>query len=130
MDSILDTVGYAEFVKTRVKDPTAIADNLQRRPRQIVGMLHAVLGISGEAGELLDAIKKTAIYEKELDIANVIEELGDLEFYLEMMRQELGVSRHFILAQNIDKLQKRYPDKYTDQHAIERKDKIDATATT
>jgi hypothetical protein len=30
-------------------------------------MLHAALGISGEAGELLDAVKKSFIYGKVLD---------------------------------------------------------------
>jgi NTP pyrophosphatase (non-canonical NTP hydrolase) len=120
---------YTAFVKSRVKDPEIIADSLQRRPN-LVGMLHAVLGISGEAGELLDAIKKTAIYEKPLDVQNIVEELGDLEFYMEMMRQAIGVSRDVIVNYNINKLQKRYPDKYTDQHAIDRKDKADATTTT
>src|SRR5574343_533576 len=39
-------------------------------------LLHAAVGISGEAGELLDAVKKTWIYNKSLDVQNVIEELG------------------------------------------------------
>jgi NTP pyrophosphatase (non-canonical NTP hydrolase) len=117
---------YEDFVKTRVKDPAVIAESIRRNPRT-AGLLHAVLGISGEAGELVDAVKKAVIYEKGLDIQNVIEELGDLEFYMEMLRQEIGVPRDVIVYYNILKLKKRYPDTYTDQHAIERKDKTDAT---
>lgn len=89
-----------------------------------VELWHMATGISGEAGELLDAIKKKAVYFKELDFENVVEELGDLEFYLEGMRQILGVTRGECLRANIAKLSKRYTGlKYTDQAAIERKDK-------
>ena len=69
---------------------------------------HMVMGISGEAGELLDAVKKKTIYRKELDRANVVEELGDIEFYLEGLRQSLGISRDECIAANIAKLGKRY----------------------
>jgi NTP pyrophosphatase (non-canonical NTP hydrolase) len=86
-------------------------------------LLHMVIGISGEAGELLDAIKKAVIYRKELDRNNVIEELGDIEFYLEGLRQELGLSREECLAANVAKLQKRYGDKYSDSAAQIRADK-------
>ena len=43
--------------------------------------LHMAIGVSGEAGELLDTIKKFAIYQKPLDFTNLVEELGDIEFY-------------------------------------------------
>jgi len=86
--------------------------------------LHMAVGISGEAGELLDAIKKWAIYQKPLDLENVIEELGDLEFYMEGLRQELGISRNRCIKHNIKKLSVRYKNfKYTDQAAQERADK-------
>ena len=86
-------------------------------------LLHMVVGISGEAGELLDAIKKATIYNKELDVANVIEELGDLEFYMEGLRQGLGITREQTLDHNIAKLTVRYGKKYSDQAAQQRADK-------
>lgn len=86
--------------------------------------LHAAVGVSGEAGELLDAVKKTWAYGKPLDRDNVIEELGDLEFYMEALRQALGITRDETLIQNQKKLGVRYASGvYSDQHAIERKDK-------
>jgi hypothetical protein len=48
---------------------------------------HMAIGLSGEAGEILDACKKYAIYCKPLDRDNLKEELGDLFFYREGMRQ-------------------------------------------
>ena len=43
---------------------------------------HATLGLIGEIGELCDAIKKHEIYNQELDIVNVKEELGDILYYV------------------------------------------------
>ena len=84
------------------------------------------MGVSGEAGELLDAIKKFAIYNKTLDIDNVVEELGDIEFYLAMIRRTLGIHREVTLRHNITKLLKRYPAGYTDMAAQLRADKAPA----
>ncbi|MEK9783005.1 MAG: nucleoside triphosphate pyrophosphohydrolase family protein [Opitutales bacterium] len=86
--------------------------------------LHMAIGIAGEAGELLDAIKKWAIYQKPLDLENVIEELGDLEFYMEGLRQSLNLTRIETLMENIAKLQKRYSKgEYSNEQANERADK-------
>ena len=85
---------------------------------------HMATGISGESGELLDAIKKWVLYRKPLDVQNVIEELGDIEFYLEGLRNSLGLTRHNILKANMEKLLVRYSDgEYSDYAAINRKDK-------
>ena len=86
--------------------------------------LHMAVGIAGEAGELLDAIKKWSIYQKPLDLENVIEELGDLEFYMEGLRQSLNLTRVQTLVENIAKLQKRYSKgEYSNEQANERADK-------
>ncbi len=85
---------------------------------------HMASCIPGEAGELFDAIKKAVIYRKELDRANVIEELGDLEFYMEGLRAALFITREECLETNIKKLSKRYKQlTYTDKHAQQRLDK-------
>lgn len=111
---------HAKLVHALIKAPESILPTLTSRK---VDLIHAVLGISGEAGELLDAVKKFAIYNKTLDIENVVEELGDLEFYMEHLRQRLGIRREVTLRHNIDKLRKRYPEGYTDAAAHARADK-------
>ena len=84
---------------------------------------HMTTGVCTEAGELLDAIKKHVIYGKSLDLNNVIEELGDLEFYLEGIRQALNLDRSDILEDNFNKLSVRYGKTYSDSGAINRADK-------
>lgn len=86
-------------------------------------LIHLALGIAGEAGELVDAIKKAAIYGKPLDMENVMEELGDLEFYQGALRQACGYTREQVLDYNIAKLRKRYGVSYSNEAAQERADK-------
>lgn len=87
-------------------------------------LLHAALGMSGEAGEFLDAVKKTFIYNKPLDVENAKEELGDQLWYIALACRTLNVSFEELMQENIDKLAKRYPEKYTDEDAITRADKL------
>ena len=106
-------VRYDQFVKQLFKADT-----------QELMMVHAVMGISGEAGELLDAIKKRWVYGKTLDIENVIEELGDIRFYMEALMNILDISDREILQHNANKLAKRYKSlTYSNEAAIERADK-------
>lgn len=112
---------HAQMVEGLVKSPYRILESLTASQ---VDLVHAVLGISGEAGELLDAVKKHAIYGKELDRENVIEELGDLEFYMEQLRQRLDIRREETLEHNMAKLGERYKGhRYSDEQAISRNDK-------
>ena len=119
-DLIAEPIRYDQFVMQLFKADTASA------------MLnHAVMGVAGEAGELIDAIKKHTIYGKPLDRENIIEELGDLRFYIQAMQNVLGISESDILQHNTNKLAKRYRGlKYTDQAAIDRADKTPGTAGT
>ncbi|MDD5385366.1 MAG: nucleoside triphosphate pyrophosphohydrolase family protein [Gallionella sp.] len=115
---------HSDMVRRLAKDGDLIAQQLTGHDAHL---LHMVVGVSGEAGELLDAVKKVVIYRKPLDIVNVIEELGDLEFYMEGLRQGLGITREQCLAANIGKLEggknARYKDGYSDKAAQERADK-------
>lgn len=86
---------------------------------------HATTGVAGEAGELLDVSKKHWVYNKPFNRDHAIEEMGDIEFYLEAARKLIGVTRDQVLQANIDKLNKRYPlGTYTDEHAQARLDKL------
>lgn len=94
-------------------------------------LLHATVGIASEAGELLDRMKKIVIYGKtsDDDLANIIEELGDMEFYMEALRKiclhpdGTPITREETLRANMNKLAVRYSQGYSDQAAIDRKDK-------
>jgi NTP pyrophosphatase (non-canonical NTP hydrolase) len=86
-------------------------------------LTHTALGLSGEAGEFSDCIKKHIVYGQSLDQVNAAEELGDLLWYVALGCETLGVSMADIAAQNIDKLRIRFPEKFTNELAFERLDK-------
>lgn len=88
-----------------------------------MNLTHAALGISSDAGELVDAIKKHVIYGKPLDRPNVIEEIGDCLWFLTLAADCLGIRLQHCANENIEKLKKRYPEKYSDEAAIARADK-------
>ena len=94
-------INFEDMVKVLAKPGEAIIAQLTP---DTAHNIHMAIGISGEAGELLDAVKKQAIYNKPIDRENVVEELGDLEFYMEGLRQRLGITREETLVANIAKL--------------------------
>ena len=87
------------------------------------GLIHAALGVTGESGEFADAVKRVAIYEGVPDRANMIEELGDLLWYIAYACEVLGEPLEIVARDNIEKLKKRYPEAYSDFNAHARMDK-------
>lgn len=85
---------------------------------------NAVLGLTGEAGEVADIVKK-AIYhghgfqpshcpgEEDGNTYKLALELGDILYYLSIMAHELGYTLQDIAEINIAKLAKRYPDGFS-----------------
>ena len=119
-------ITHPELVKTLVKPGQEIVKELTAED---ANLWHMASCIPSEAGELFDAVKAHVIYRKPLDRMNVIEELGDLEFYMEGLRQALGITRDETLAANIFKLSKRYDKlKYSNESAQARADKTDNKA--
>lgn len=92
-------------------------------PTHTENLLHGAVGVAGEAGELLDAIKKAWVYNKPLDEQNLIEELGDVLWYVQHIANHLNVPLETIMYANMEKLKRRYPEGYSDQAAQARADK-------
>lgn len=113
---------HEDLVTRLRKDPEVIAREFNATKADL---LHAAVGICGEAGEILDPIKAFVIYNRPLDVPNLIEEVGDLEFYMEQLRQVLDITRDEVLEANIEKLEIRYGVNrtYTDEQSNSRKDK-------
>lgn len=116
---------HKEVVEKLMKCPVDIAETMQgQQGLDKVDLLHGTMGLSGEVGEFVDAVKKHVFYNQPLDIENAIEELGDIEFYLEAVRKNLGIKREETLVANIEKLGKRYSNfEYSDEKAKDRIDK-------
>lgn len=70
--------------------------------------INAAFGMSGEAGEFEDQLKKWIFHNKELDIVHLKKELGDVCWYIALTCEAFGWDLDEILQMNIDKLSARY----------------------
>lgn len=86
-------------------------------------LMHAILGLTSEVGELADAVKKHVIYGRPLDEENIAEEVGDVDWYAGLILTAVRQLRSDIQESNIAKLRKRYPEGYSDFAATARADK-------
>jgi len=83
-------------------------------------MIHSAMGIFTEAAEFLAAVCASCFDGRTFDRTNAVEELGDLEWYMAVMRRRLGVSQEDVQRINIAKLRARYPDKFASDDALNR----------
>lgn len=81
---------------------------------------HGVIGVGTEAGELLDQLKRHMFYGQPLDLTNLVEECGDVLWYLNLILTACWSSFEQAMEKNIAKLAKRYPGGYSDYHAVNR----------
>lgn len=83
---------------------------------------NGVMGLCGESGECVDLLKKVlfqghkfeTVYEK------LVEELGDVCWYVAETASALGVDLEEVMQHNIDKLKARYPDGFSAERSINR----------
>ncbi|MCI5669901.1 MAG: nucleoside triphosphate pyrophosphohydrolase family protein [Candidatus Enterosoma sp.] len=71
-------------------------------------VLNGVLGLAGESGECCDIVKKNRFQGHELNKEHLIEELGDVMWYIAETASGLGVTLEEVAQYNLDKLHKRY----------------------
>lgn len=78
---------------------------------QFKDLLHWVLGINGESGEIAEKVKKIIRDKKgqvsDEDKAELAKEIGDVLWYLAVFAEDLGMSLDDIAAANLDKLHSR-----------------------
>ena len=77
---------------------------------QMDGLICTALGLTGEAGEFADHIKKAAFQGHPLNKADLLKELGDQLWYLSQGARMLDSSLAEIAQMNIAKLRLRYPN--------------------
>lgn len=73
-------------------------------------IINAVMGLSGESGEIIDYIKKVLFRNKPCDQAVLVKELGDCLFYMNWLARLYGIDWAEIMTTNLAKLQARYPN--------------------
>ena len=110
---------YAKFVdhttSMESKDYVALVDRLWaiEDTANLPRLLTAVIGMQSETGEFAEIVKKCVFQGKELDNStkfHLKRELGDIIWYWSQGVMSLGYTPSEIIEENINKLEKRYPN--------------------
>lgn len=111
---------YIKLTAATDHDEDAYATKVAPRCKHNAELIHYVLGIGTEAGELQDVLKKAIAYGKVPDATNIKEELGDLLWYMARIMDWYGFTLESIMETNINKLKVRYAEKFTEHAALNR----------
>lgn len=88
------------------------APDFQITDQQVMLAWNAI-GLSGEAGEVADLIKKGIFHQQGLDAVKLKKELGDVLWYVSALCSGLSFTLEEVMQHNIDKLQARFPEGYS-----------------
>ena len=116
----IDLNKYVEFVNTTTsnpsKDHTSFINRLMELREQELPterLLTAAVGMSAEAGEFTEIVKKIVFQGKPVNQENLFHlkrELGDIMWYVSQACIGLDISIEEVIQMNFDKLNARYPE--------------------
>jgi NTP pyrophosphatase (non-canonical NTP hydrolase) len=133
MTQVIDTEKYVDFVKQTTSAPSldypvlvSRLSELEANGANITQLLTAALGLTAEAGEFTEVVKKIFLQGKTYNEENVFHmkrELGDICWYLAQACMALDTSFNEIMQMNYEKLSARYPegafDVYRSENRVE-----------
>lgn len=126
-EELIDALKYLEHLKA-VETDKLTANDYQRMAMRTAGeydtvydqLRNAAYGLNGEAGEVIDLLKKHEFQGHDLSDEKLIDECGDVLWYCALLADALGFSLEQVMNRNIDKLRKRYPDGFDKARSINR----------
>lgn len=130
----LDHIKKGMFYGRNLGEHTPVlpkAASVETNDRKLIDLIHAIVGVNTEGGELAQRLltvinrrnelplfeeNTTSILTKD-DTVNLFEELGDVLWYVAIAAEALDVTIDQIMTANINKLKKRFPEKFTQEKA-------------
>jgi NTP pyrophosphatase (non-canonical NTP hydrolase) len=135
MTNKVNTDAYLEFVNAVTSKPSKDADAFEYRIQELRGegfethrLLTAAVGMSAEAGEFTEIVKKIVFQGKPVNEENMWHmkrELGDIMWYVAQACMGLNISLDEIIEMNVEKLVTRYPGGEFDVHYSENRQEGD-----
>ena len=126
----VDTEKYLDFVEGVTSEPSKDFAKLLARMTELEAtgdadlphLLTAALGLTAEAGEFTEVVKKIILQGKPYNEDNVFHmkrELGDICWYIAQACMALDTTFDEIIEMNVEKLESRYPGGSFDVHHSE-----------
>jgi NTP pyrophosphatase (non-canonical NTP hydrolase) len=132
---MIDPKKYAQFVDAVTSQQSKDHEAFLYRIQELEGvgfpaerLLTAAVGMSAEAGEFTEIVKKIVFQGKPVNDENLFHmkrELGDIMWYVMQACMGLGTDLDEIIEMNIDKLKSRYPGGEFDAHYSENRQEGD-----
>ena len=126
-EELIDALKYLEHLKCvagnelSANDYQRMAMRTNDKTMSEFDMLrNAVYGLNGEAGEIIDLLKKYEFQGHDLDREELIEECGDVLWYCALFATALSEDLQAIMERNIEKLKDRYPEGFDKARSINR----------
>ena len=127
--SNVDTEKYVEFVDAVTSQESKDGEAFTARIADLYAsdfpterLLTAAVGMSAEAGEFTEIIKKIIFQGKPVNEENLFHlkrELGDIMWYVAQACMGLDISLDEVMEMNVEKLKARYPGGNFDVHYSE-----------
>ena len=119
-EQVIDSKKYIDFVKQTTSPASSNTNTLIDRIKELEGdgavvshLITAAFGMSAEAGEFTEVVKKIILQGKPYNEDNIFHlrrELGDLAWYMAQACIALDISFDEVLKMNYEKLSARYPE--------------------
>jgi len=130
MTNQIDLKKYEKFVEAVTSAESNNFDHLLRRINELRNttnvnislLMTAGIGLASEGGEFNEIVKKILFQGKPLTDAEVFHmkrELGDIIWYWTNACRSLGLDPNEVVAENVKKLESRYPGGSFDAHYSE-----------
>ena len=125
---MIDLNKYKEFVQAVTSDESNDTEMMILRIRELEKnvnvslLLTGAVGLSAEGGEFMEIVKKTIFQGKPMNDDNIFHmkrELGDIMWYWVNSCRALGLDPNEVIAENVHKLESRYPGGSFDAHYSE-----------
>ena len=85
-------------------------------------LMNGCLGLAGEAGECCDLLKKHQFQDGREIQEKLLDELGDVLWYVATTAEALNVPLETVMQVNIDKLRARYPKRFDAERSQHREE--------
>lgn len=100
--------------------PAMLGENTPEAIERNADIMHAIIGVFTEAGELLEAMRDAINEGRPFDFVNLKEETGDAFWYQAILAYRAGFTFDQAQRVNIAKLRARFPDRFTEYDANNR----------